>query len=134
MVYLESLPDRRMEGGLERQEEPKAGRRSCPGQEDPTQGSQGSADRWEGKHKSSEHHSFLRKEKQGGRRSKKEGTAGLAHNSQGPLLKLIKNFQMVESLGGSVVEHLPSAQVMIRGSWDEFHIGLPVGEPAFPSA
>ena len=37
-------------------------------------------------------------------------------------------------LGGSVVEHLPSAQVMILGSWDQVPHRAPLREPASPSA
>ena len=36
-------------------------------------------------------------------------------------------------LGGSVVEHLPLAQVMILGSWDQVLCRAPYGEPASPS-
>ena len=35
-------------------------------------------------------------------------------------------------LGGSVVESLPSAQVLILGSWDGFLHQAPHGEPASP--
>ena len=35
-------------------------------------------------------------------------------------------------LGSSVVEHLPSAQVVILGSGIESHIGLPTGSPLLP--
>ena len=37
-------------------------------------------------------------------------------------------------LGGSVVERLPLAQVMIPGSWDQVLHQGPCGEPASPSA
>ena len=37
-------------------------------------------------------------------------------------------------LGGSVVEHLPLAQVTIRRSWDQFLHQAPHREPASPSA
>ena len=37
-------------------------------------------------------------------------------------------------LGGSVVKHLPSAQVVIPGSWDRVPHRGPHGEPASPSA
>ena len=37
-------------------------------------------------------------------------------------------------LGGSVVEHLPLAQVVILGSWDQVPHGAPHREPASPSA
>ena len=37
-------------------------------------------------------------------------------------------------LGGSVVEHLPSAQVVILGSWDQVPHRAPHTEPASPSA
>ena len=37
-------------------------------------------------------------------------------------------------LGGSVVEHLPSAQVVIPGSWDRVLHWVPRREPASPSA
>ena len=37
-------------------------------------------------------------------------------------------------LGGSVVEHLPLAQVMIPGFWDQVPDRAPCMEPASPSA
>ena len=37
-------------------------------------------------------------------------------------------------LGGSVVERLPSAQVVILGSWDRVPHQAPCREPASPSA
>ena len=37
-------------------------------------------------------------------------------------------------LGSSVVEHLPSAQVVIPGSWDGVPHRVPHREPASPSA
>ena len=37
-------------------------------------------------------------------------------------------------LGGSVVEHLPLAQIMILGSWDRVSHQAPHREPASPSA
>ena len=37
-------------------------------------------------------------------------------------------------LGGSVVEHLPLAQVVILGSWDRVLHQAPCGKPASPSA
>ena len=37
-------------------------------------------------------------------------------------------------LNGSVVKHLPLAQVMIPGSWDRVPHWAPHGEPASPSA
>ena len=37
-------------------------------------------------------------------------------------------------LGGSVVEHLPLAQVVIPGSWDRVLPWVPRREPAPPSA
>ena len=40
----------------------------------------------------------------------------------------------MESLGGSVVEHLPLAQVVIPGSWDQVSHGASPREPASPSA
>ena len=36
--------------------------------------------------------------------------------------------------GGSVVEHLPLAQIMIPGSWDQVLHQAPHREPASPSA
>ena len=38
------------------------------------------------------------------------------------------------SLGGSAVEHLPSAQSKILESWDQVPHPAPCMEPAFPSA
>ena len=37
-------------------------------------------------------------------------------------------------LGGSVVEHLPLAQVVVPGSWDRVPHRAPCMEPASPSA
>ena len=37
-------------------------------------------------------------------------------------------------LGGSAIEHLPLAQVVIPGSWDQVLHQDPHGEPASPSA
>ena len=37
-------------------------------------------------------------------------------------------------LGGSLVEHLPSAQVVILGSWDQVSHQVAQREPASPSA
>ena len=37
-------------------------------------------------------------------------------------------------LGGMAVEHLPSAQSMILGSWDPVPYRVPCMEPASPSA
>ena len=39
-------------------------------------------------------------------------------------------FSQCASLGGSVVERLPLAQVMIPGSWDPVPHEAPCGEPA----
>ena len=39
---------------------------------------------------------------------------------------------LLRHLGGSVIEHLPSAQVMIPGSWDRVPWQAPSGEPASP--
>ena len=39
-----------------------------------------------------------------------------------------------ECLGGSAFEHLPLAQVMILGSWDQILHQAPFMEPASPSA
>ena len=38
------------------------------------------------------------------------------------------------SLGGSVVEHLPLAQGMILGFWNQVSLQAPYGEPASLSA
>ena len=45
-----------------------------------------------------------------------------------------KTFENVGHLGGSVVEHLPLAQVMIPGSWDGVAHRAPHREPASLSA
>ena len=37
-------------------------------------------------------------------------------------------------LGGSVVDHLPSAQVVIPGFWDQVPHRVPHSEPAYVSA
>ena len=39
--------------------------------------------------------------------------------------EIYENLETLGNLGGSVVEHLPSAQVVIPGSSDESRIGLP---------
>ena len=39
---------------------------------------------------------------------------------------------MEARLGGSVVEHLPLAQVVIPGSWDRVLHQAPCGEPTSP--
>ena len=50
-------------------------------------------------------------------------------------LPLLKNERKtVGCPGGSVVEHLPSAQVMIPGAWDRVPHRVPHREPASPSA
>ena len=41
---------------------------------------------------------------------------------------------MVGHLGASVVEHLPLAQVVIPGSWDQVPHWAPHRKPASPSA
>ena len=46
----------------------------------------------------------------------------------------IKDALIVGHLGGSVVECLPLAQVMIPGSWDQVLHRAPHREPASPSA
>ena len=45
-----------------------------------------------------------------------------------------KNNSWGESLGSSVVKHLPLAQGVILGSWDRVLHQAPSGEPASPSA
>ena len=40
---------------------------------------------------------------------------------------LLFEMALWECLGGSVVEHLPLAQVVIPGSWDRVPHGLPTG-------
>ena len=45
-----------------------------------------------------------------------------------------KEIESARHLGGSVVEHLPLAQVMIPGSWDRVPHQAPRREPASPSA
>ena len=48
--------------------------------------------------------------------------------------QLDPNTELLRHLGGSVVECLPSAEVMIPGSWDQVPHQAPCGEPASPSA
>ena len=50
------------------------------------------------------------------------------------LQNIQKNKLKLGRLGGSVVEHLPLAQVMILGSWDRVPHWAPRGEPTSPSA
>ena len=45
-----------------------------------------------------------------------------------------KNLERLECLGGSVVEHLPLAQGMILGAWDQVPHQAPRGEPVSLSA
>ena len=47
---------------------------------------------------------------------------------------LLNNVKLLGHLGGSVVDHLPLAQVMIPGSWDWVPHQAPCREPASPSA
>ena len=47
---------------------------------------------------------------------------------------LSTTFKIEGRLGGSVVEHLPLAQVMILGSWDGVLNQAPCGEPAYVCA
>ena len=44
-----------------------------------------------------------------------------------------KILDLVEHTGGSVVEHLPLAKVLILGSWDQVLHQAPYGELASPS-
>ena len=57
-------------------------------------------------------------------------------SSLGQSQSKIKNvlLHLSEHLDGSVVEHLPLAQVVIPGSWDEVPHQAPHREPASPSA
>ena len=55
------------------------------------------------------------------------------------IMKLKKNnnkniMKFMGCLGGSVLEHLPLAQVMILGSWERVLHRVPRMEPASPSA
>ena len=45
-----------------------------------------------------------------------------------------QNYSMQGHVGGSVVEYLPLAQVVIPGSWDRVLHQAPCRETAFPSA
>ena len=47
-------------------------------------------------------------------------------------LQLHQIIKYMGRLGGSVVEHLPSTQGVILGSWVESHIGLPAGSLLLP--
>ena len=47
---------------------------------------------------------------------------------------LIKIYKLLGCLGGSVVEHLPLAQAVIPGSWDQVLHRAPYREPFSPSA
>ena len=47
---------------------------------------------------------------------------------------MLKKISEEGHLGGSVVEHLPSAQGMILESWDQVPHRVPCMEPASPSA
>ena len=47
---------------------------------------------------------------------------------------MLKKISEEGHLGGSVVEHLPSAQGMVLGFWDHVPHWVPHGEPASPSA
>ena len=49
------------------------------------------------------------------------------------LLFFLKNISFLGRLGGSVVEHLPLAQVVFPGSWDQVLHQAPQGKPLSPS-
>ena len=49
-------------------------------------------------------------------------------------MKQINNIKKTGHLGGSVVEHLPLAQVLIPRSWDGVPHQAPHWKPASPSA
>ena len=51
-----------------------------------------------------------------------------------PSAGLHKKSKVLGHLGGSVVEHLPLAQVVVPGSWDQIPEQAPWREPASPSA
>ena len=63
---------------------------------------------------------------------------GLFHSAQHPggssILWHLLKFPFLGSLCGSVVECLPSALVIIPGSWDRVPHQAPCRKPAFPSA
>ena len=65
--------------------------------------------------------------------SKKEDD-GLKANHKSSLNADRLNIPIMGCLGGSVVEHLPLAQVMIPGSWDQVPYHVPHRESASPSA
>ena len=48
--------------------------------------------------------------------------------------RALKDVKLQGSLGGSAVEHLPSAQGMILETWDQVLYRAPCMEPASPSA
>ena len=49
-------------------------------------------------------------------------------------MSIFKNFSFWGNRGGSVVEHLPLAQVVILESWEQVPHQALLGEPASPSA
>ena len=60
-----------------------------------------------------------------------EGSTNLADSV---IFSFFKKIMFRGHLGGSMVEHLPSARVVISGSWDQDPHQAPHGEPASPSA
>ena len=55
-------------------------------------------------------------------------------NERAVILTQVKSSMDLGHLGGSVVEHLPSGQVVILGSWDQVPHPATYGEPDSPSA
>ena len=61
-------------------------------------------------------------------------TSGSWGGPVGNISNPIKKHQIMGHLGGSVVKHLPLAQVKILESWDQVPHQAPCREPASPSA
>ena len=64
----------------------------------------------------------------------KDGVGDKNLDGKGPTRAVFFKFPFQGRLGGSVVEHLPLAQVMIPRSWDRVLHQAPHEEPASPSA
>ena len=62
------------------------------------------------------------------------GQSQLGSCCLGTLIWVQSNTEVKEHIGGSMVEHLPWAQVMIMGSWDQVPYPALDRQPAFPSA
>ena len=61
-------------------------------------------------------------------------TSFIKYKVKDDFIKKIQGVDSIGHLGGSVVEHLPSTQIMIPGSWDGVPSQGPHRKPASPPA